>query len=335
MDRQRLTPSRANPSTTPLVVVARTVCWAMSTTVARLTWPDAERGGVGCLVGGRTAGGRVFPVDRDNGNRQAHPISPSRPAGQASPSTTPSTTPSSTGSTTTSATTSAPEPGATVGEAISLGAGRRAGRRGRFPGRAGRHQHTAGRGRRLHHTGRDELHDRPPARVGRPGLPGQPGRPATGSAGHLRGLEGRLGEFRRRRSAYRVPPGDPGRFAAGQGAPLPPDRSLSFGDYRCRTDASALVCVNYARQTAVRYSDDGIDAYGCTRQTPPAPAWDRVRLLSAEPFTAARLSATKSAALAALSNASHGDAVRRGRHPHRPRSTSSAAHRTWKTRSDS
>lgn len=64
--------------------------------------------------------------------------------------------------------------------------------------------------------------------------------------------------------------GDPGRFAAGQGVPLTPDRSLSFGDFRCRTDAAALVCVNYARQTAVRYSDDGIDAYGCTRQTPPA-----------------------------------------------------------------
>lgn len=63
--------------------------------------------------------------------------------------------------------------------------------------------------------------------------------------------------------------GDPGRFAAGQGAPLSPDRSLSFGDFRCRTDTSTLVCVNYARQTAVRYSDDGIDVYGCTRKTPP------------------------------------------------------------------
>ena len=37
----------------------------------------------------------------------------------------------------------------------------------------------------------------------------------------------------------------------------------------CRTDTAALVCVNYANQTAVRYSEDGIDAYGCTRQTPP------------------------------------------------------------------
>jgi len=63
--------------------------------------------------------------------------------------------------------------------------------------------------------------------------------------------------------------GDPGRFSAGQGPPLPVGGSLSFGDFRCRADSTALVCVNYARQTAVRYSDDGIDAYGCTRQTPP------------------------------------------------------------------
>jgi hypothetical protein len=63
--------------------------------------------------------------------------------------------------------------------------------------------------------------------------------------------------------------GDPGRFSAGQGPPLPAGGSLSFGDFRCRTDTAALVCVNYANQTAVRYSEDGIDAYGCTRQTPP------------------------------------------------------------------
>lgn len=64
--------------------------------------------------------------------------------------------------------------------------------------------------------------------------------------------------------------GDPGRFAAGQGPPLPAGRSLSFGDFRCRTDADTLICVNYARQTAVRYADDGIEAFGCTRQSPPA-----------------------------------------------------------------
>lgn len=63
--------------------------------------------------------------------------------------------------------------------------------------------------------------------------------------------------------------GDPGRFSAGQGPPLPTGGSLSFGDFRCRADTAALVCVNYANNTAVRYSDDGIAAFGCTRQTPP------------------------------------------------------------------
>lgn len=64
--------------------------------------------------------------------------------------------------------------------------------------------------------------------------------------------------------------GDPGRFAVGSGAPLPQGNSLSFGDFRCRADVTTLVCVNYARKTGVRYSDDGITAYGCTRQNPPA-----------------------------------------------------------------
>lgn len=64
--------------------------------------------------------------------------------------------------------------------------------------------------------------------------------------------------------------GDPGRFAAGQGKPLPQGGSLAFGDFRCRADTTSLVCANYAHQSAVRYSDDGIEPYGCTRQTPPA-----------------------------------------------------------------
>ena len=64
--------------------------------------------------------------------------------------------------------------------------------------------------------------------------------------------------------------GDPGRFSAGQGVPLPQGGSLAFGDFRCRADSTALVCVNYAHQSAVRYSDDGVSPYGCTRQTPPA-----------------------------------------------------------------
>ena len=64
--------------------------------------------------------------------------------------------------------------------------------------------------------------------------------------------------------------GDPGRFALGQGGPLPEGRSLSFGDYRCRTDATALVCAHFAHRTAVRYSDDGVDTYGCARVARPA-----------------------------------------------------------------
>lgn len=64
--------------------------------------------------------------------------------------------------------------------------------------------------------------------------------------------------------------GDPGRFALGQGMPLPEGRSLSFGDFRCRTDSTALICANFAHRTAVRYSDAGIDTYGCAKVTKPA-----------------------------------------------------------------
>ena len=65
--------------------------------------------------------------------------------------------------------------------------------------------------------------------------------------------------------------GDPGRFTYGQGRELPYDTSLSFRDYRCRTDASALLCVNYAKQSAVRLSADGVDTYACARQVTPPP----------------------------------------------------------------
>ena len=62
------------------------------------------------------------------------------------------------------------------------------------------------------------------------------------------------------------------RDASATGRPeLPYDRSPSFGDYRCRTDETALFCVNYAHQSAVRFSAGGIDTYACARQlTPPA-----------------------------------------------------------------
>ena len=51
----------------------------------------------------------------------------------------------------------------------------------------------------------------------------------------------------------------------------PPAKSLEFGDYRCRADPAGLFCVNYAHQSAARFSDAGIEAFGCLQKvTPPA-----------------------------------------------------------------
>ena len=65
--------------------------------------------------------------------------------------------------------------------------------------------------------------------------------------------------------------GDPGRFAKGTGPQLPYGQSLNFGDYRCRSDQSGLFCVNYARQSAARFSDGGIEPFGCLHRV-DAPA---------------------------------------------------------------
>lgn len=199
------------------------------------------------------------------------PISPARPAGQAPGTTTDSATPT-TPTTPTTTSTPAPAPSASAADAIAWveaagpvdAAGYRVALRGgasadlgedvAFTTPAGiscmtdvRRTATAGLACLV------DLVDPPPA---------PPDVYGVWKAGWVDfdGTAVRIG------SAH----GDPGRFAAGQGPPLPPDRSLSFGDFRCRTDTSTLVCVNYARRTAVRYSDDGIDAYGCTRRTPPA-----------------------------------------------------------------
>jgi hypothetical protein len=65
--------------------------------------------------------------------------------------------------------------------------------------------------------------------------------------------------------------GDPGRFTRGTGPELPYGQALSFGDYRCRADPTGLFCVNYAHQSAVRFSDAGVEPYGCLQKvTPPA-----------------------------------------------------------------
>ncbi|MDW5614702.1 MULTISPECIES: hypothetical protein [Mycolicibacterium] len=65
--------------------------------------------------------------------------------------------------------------------------------------------------------------------------------------------------------------GDPGPFLNGAGAQLPPGQSLTFGDNRCRGDATGLLCVNYAHRSAVRLAADGVVAYGCLAEVTPPP----------------------------------------------------------------
>lgn len=65
--------------------------------------------------------------------------------------------------------------------------------------------------------------------------------------------------------------GDPGRFTVGQGSELPYGQVLAFGDYRCRTDPVALFCVNYAFQSAVGFSDAGIEPFGCLKPVSAPP----------------------------------------------------------------
>lgn len=62
---------------------------------------------------------------------------------------------------------------------------------------------------------------------------------------------------------------DPGPFIYGDGAELANGDSLFFGDYRCRADQSGLICVNYAHQSAVKFSGAGIEPFGCLRSVPP------------------------------------------------------------------
>lgn len=65
--------------------------------------------------------------------------------------------------------------------------------------------------------------------------------------------------------------GDPGRFSSGKGPQLPYGHSLAFGDYRCRSDETGLYCVNYANQSAARFSDAGIVTFGCLQKVTPPP----------------------------------------------------------------
>lgn len=69
--------------------------------------------------------------------------------------------------------------------------------------------------------------------------------------------------------------GDPGPFGDGAGAALPVGSSLAFGDYRCRADAADLLCVNYARQSAVRLAADGVQPFGCLQDAGATPGIGR------------------------------------------------------------
>ena len=65
--------------------------------------------------------------------------------------------------------------------------------------------------------------------------------------------------------------GDPGPFTAGSGPELPYGQSLAFGDYRCRSDQAGLFCVNYAHQSAARFSDAGVEPFGCLQPATAPP----------------------------------------------------------------
>jgi hypothetical protein len=65
--------------------------------------------------------------------------------------------------------------------------------------------------------------------------------------------------------------GDPGRFTAGSGPELPYGQVLAFGDYRCRADPVGLFCANAADNSAVRFSDAGIEPFGCLQPVTAPP----------------------------------------------------------------
>lgn len=65
--------------------------------------------------------------------------------------------------------------------------------------------------------------------------------------------------------------GDPGPFVDGDGAALQAGSSLAFGDFRCRADTEAVLCVNYAERSAVQLSADGVDGFGCLSESEAPP----------------------------------------------------------------
>lgn len=60
--------------------------------------------------------------------------------------------------------------------------------------------------------------------------------------------------------------GDPGPFSVGTGPELADGSALRFGDFRCRSDEQGLFCLNYAQQSAVWLSADGVQTFGCLQR---------------------------------------------------------------------
>ena len=65
--------------------------------------------------------------------------------------------------------------------------------------------------------------------------------------------------------------GDPGPVHRGIGPGAALRSVAGFGDYRCRGDPAGLFCVNYAHQSAVRFSDAGIEPFGCLQPVTAPP----------------------------------------------------------------
>src|SRR5882757_6461645 len=100
--------------------------------------------------------------------------------------------------------------------------------------------------------------------------------PAATTRRCIRRVEGRLDRLRGKLIMVGRVKGDPERFAAGSGPELPYGQSLAFGDYRCRSDQAGLVCVNYAFQSAARFSDAGVQPFGCLKPSAPMPQVGKV-----------------------------------------------------------
>ncbi len=65
--------------------------------------------------------------------------------------------------------------------------------------------------------------------------------------------------------------GDPGRFTAGTGPELPYGPVLAFGDYRAAPTPPACSAPTTPTSTAVRFSDAGIEPFGCLQPITAPP----------------------------------------------------------------